>query len=102
MQTDPNQFKESQRQSWDSVSEGWQKWWKTIENGAQIVSNRLVELAHIKSGDKILDLATGIGEPAITAAKKVVSCCGHRYIATDVIHCKAKGYILRVRKYNGI
>jgi hypothetical protein len=38
MQTDTTQFKESQRQSWDSVSEGWQKWWKTIENGDQNVS----------------------------------------------------------------
>lgn len=72
MQTDTTQFKESQRQSWDSVSEGWQKWWKTIENGAQNVSNRLVELAHIKSGDKILDLATGIGEPATIAAKSAM------------------------------
>jgi enediyne biosynthesis protein CalE5 len=82
MQTDPNQFKESQRQSWDSVSEGWQKWWKTIENGAQNVSKRLVELAHIKPGDKILDIATGIGEPAITGAKQVGS-NGH-VMATDL------------------
>jgi enediyne biosynthesis protein CalE5 len=31
----------------------------------------LVELAEIKQGDRIIDIATGIGEPAITAAKKV-------------------------------
>ncbi len=82
MQQEPTQFKESQRQSWDSVSDGWQKWWKTIENGAQNVSNRLVELAHIKAGDKILDIATGIGEPAITAAKRVGG-NGH-VVATDI------------------
>jgi ubiquinone/menaquinone biosynthesis C-methylase UbiE len=82
MQSDPDQFKESQRQSWDSVSDGWQKWWKTIENGAQNVSNRLVELAHIKAGDKILDIATGIGEPAVTAAKRVGN-NGH-VLATDI------------------
>jgi ubiquinone/menaquinone biosynthesis C-methylase UbiE len=70
MQLDPKQFKENQRQSWDSVSKGWQKWWKTIENGAKNVSDRLVELANIKPGDKVLDIATGIGEPAITAAKR--------------------------------
>lgn len=82
MQQDPDQFKENQRQSWDSVSDGWQKWWKTIENGAQNVSNRLVELAQIKAGDKILDIATGIGEPAITGAKQVGS-NGH-VMATDL------------------
>lgn len=76
MQSDPDQFKESQRQSWDSVSKGWQTWWKNIENGAQNVSDRLVELAHIKPGNKILDIATGIGEPAITGAKRVGS-SGH-------------------------
>jgi ubiquinone/menaquinone biosynthesis C-methylase UbiE len=31
----------------------------------------LVELAEIKQGDRVIDIATGIGEPAITAAKKV-------------------------------
>jgi enediyne biosynthesis protein CalE5 len=31
----------------------------------------LVELAEIKKGDRVIDIATGIGEPAITAAKKV-------------------------------
>jgi ubiquinone/menaquinone biosynthesis C-methylase UbiE len=82
MQQEPNQFKESQRQSWDSVSGGWQKWWKTVGNGAQNVSNRLVELAHIKAGDKILDIATGIGEPAITGAKQVGD-NGH-VLATDI------------------
>jgi ubiquinone/menaquinone biosynthesis C-methylase UbiE len=105
MQLDSDQFKESQRQSWDSVSKGWQKWWKTIENGAQNISNRLVELANIKPGDKVLDIATGIGEPAITAAKRVGS-SGH-VMATDistadVIYCKAKGCFYRTRKYNGI
>ncbi|HKG71587.1 MAG TPA: methyltransferase domain-containing protein [Nitrososphaeraceae archaeon] len=60
-----------QRQSWDNVARGWQKCWKTFEKDAQKVNERLVELAEIKQGDRIIDIATGIGEPAITAAKKV-------------------------------
>ena len=79
---DPNEFKSSQRQSWDSVARGWQKWWKTFENGAQKVSDRLIELANIESGDKVLDVATGIGEPAISAAK-IVGNSG-RVTATDI------------------
>ncbi len=82
MQLDSNQIKESQRQSWNSVSEGWQKWWKTFENGANNISSKLVELANIKTGDKVLDIATGIGEPAITAAKRVGN-NGH-VLATDI------------------
>ena len=67
----PDEFKINQRQSWDSVASGWQKWWKTLEIGAQKVSDRLVELAEIKAGQRVLDIATGIGEPAITAGKIV-------------------------------
>ena len=40
---DPQQFKEAQRKSWDSVAPAWQEWWKTFDNGAQVVSDRLVE-----------------------------------------------------------
>lgn len=64
------------------VAEGWEKWWKIFEQGAQIVNERLVELAEIKQGDNVLDIATGIGEPAITAARKV-GIKGH-VMATDI------------------
>ena len=64
---DLKQFKEAQRRSWDSVAVGWQKWWKTFEKDAQNLSNHLVELAKINSSSKVLDIATGIGEPSITA-----------------------------------
>lgn len=69
---DPQKFKSLQRQDWDSVAEGWKKWWKPIEESVQVVSDRLVELAQIKQGDKVLDVATGIGEPAVTVAKRVI------------------------------
>ena len=65
------QFKTEQRQRWDSVAEGWKEWWQTVEVATQKVSDRLVELAEIKCGQKVLDIATGIGEPAITAARKL-------------------------------
>jgi ubiquinone/menaquinone biosynthesis C-methylase UbiE len=64
------------------VARGWQKWWKTFEKDAQKVNERLVDLAEIKQGDRVIDIATGIGEPAITAAKKVG---GEGYVlATDI------------------
>ncbi|HYY67185.1 MAG TPA: methyltransferase domain-containing protein [Nitrososphaeraceae archaeon] len=68
----PEEFKAQQRLLWDNAAAGWQTWWETIERGAQKVSDKLVELAEIKPGDKVLDIATGIGEPAVTAAKKVM------------------------------
>jgi len=67
----PDEFKAQQRKMWDNAAAGWQTWWETIERRAQKVSNKLVELAKVQPGDKVLDIATGIGEPAVTAARRV-------------------------------
>src|SRR5918993_3016291 len=75
-------FKAQQRQMWDNAAAGWQTWWETIERGAQKVSDKLVELAEIKPADKVLDIATGIGEPAVTAAKKVLP--NGKVVAIDI------------------
>jgi ubiquinone/menaquinone biosynthesis C-methylase UbiE len=79
---DSEQYKEGQRQGWDSVASGWQKWWKITETGAEKVSRRLIELANIKRGSTVLDIATGIGEPSITAANQVGN-SGH-VLAIDI------------------
>jgi enediyne biosynthesis protein CalE5 len=68
---DPKQFKEGQRQGWNSVANGWLKWWKITETAGENLSKRLIELAEIKQGSRVLDIATGIGEPSITAAKLI-------------------------------
>jgi len=79
---DPKQYKETQRHNWDSVAHGWEKWWRIIEIGAEKVSRRLIELASIKVGSKVLDISTGIGEPAITAAREVGNT--GQVLATDI------------------
>jgi ubiquinone/menaquinone biosynthesis C-methylase UbiE len=68
--------------SWDSVAAGWKTWWPTIENGARHVSRRLIELVDVRPGQRLLDIATGIGEPALSAAS-VVGPAG-RVVATDL------------------
>jgi enediyne biosynthesis protein CalE5 len=79
---DPAKYNEGQRQDWDNVASGWQKWWKITESAGEIVSKRLIELAEIKQGSKVLDIATGIGEPAITAAQKIGN--GGHVLAIDI------------------
>jgi SAM-dependent methyltransferase len=80
-QLDPRQFKSDQKRDWDSAAAGWKKWWPLFEQSAQHVSDRLVELAGVKPGDRVLDIATGNGEPAVTAARRVGS--SGRVVATD-------------------
>lgn len=82
MPSNAEEFKAGQKASWSSVAQGWRRWWATFEDGAQALSDRLVELAEIRPGDRVLDIATGIGEPAITAARKVQP--NGKVIATDI------------------
>lgn len=56
---------------WDDSAEGWKRWWPTFERAAQSVNDRLVELARVRASDRVLDIATGSGEPALTAARAV-------------------------------
>src|ERR1700739_112939 len=82
---DPQQFKESQRKNWDSGAARWQEWWKAFESGAQTVSDKLFGLAEINPNSRVLDIATGVGEPAITAARKIRSGNGRGHVlATDM------------------
>jgi ubiquinone/menaquinone biosynthesis C-methylase UbiE len=77
-----DKYKTQQRQMWDNAAAGWQTWWPTFEREAQKVSDKIVELAEIKSGDRVLDIATGIGEPAVTAARRVKP--NGKVVATDI------------------
>ena len=57
--------------SWDSASAAsWEKWFHIIEGGAQGLSDRMVELAAIGPGARVLDVASGLGEPAVAAARR--------------------------------
>jgi len=77
-----SQLRRDQRQDWESVAAGWQKWYRTFEKGASKMSYKLIEMAKIKPASKVLDIATGIGEPAITVAR-YVGTSGH-VLATDL------------------
>lgn len=67
---------------WDQAAAAWSKWFDTIEAGAKPVGERLVTLAGLRPGLRVLDLGTGVGEPAATAARRVAP--GGWVLATDV------------------
>lgn len=81
---DPVAFKESQRSDWQTAAPGWRRWYDVVEAeaGGQVVSRKLVELAVLGAGDSVLDVATGYGEPALTAARAVGR--AGRVVATDI------------------
>lgn len=52
--SDAEHEKERQREQWDLVAAGWEKWWRTIEDGAQHLNDRLVDLAEVTPGKRVL------------------------------------------------
>jgi enediyne biosynthesis protein CalE5 len=79
---DDAKAKGQMKAAWDDTAEGWKRWWPTFERAAQPVNDRLIELAALRAGDRVLDIATGSGEPALTAAR-VVGPSG-RVVAVDM------------------
>lgn len=79
---DPTAYKAGQRRDWSEAAAGWRKWWQPLEAALAPVGHRLVELAEVRAGHRVVDIATGIGEPALTAAR-VVGPAG-RVVGTDI------------------
>jgi SAM-dependent methyltransferase len=70
---DPVEFRDAQKESWDHAAVGWRKWSEWWDRYAASVSERLVDLAGVEPGSRVLDVAAGYGEPALTAARKAGS-----------------------------
>jgi ubiquinone/menaquinone biosynthesis C-methylase UbiE len=64
-------FRAQQQDAWDKAALGWREWWPVFEQGAQPLTDRLLDLAGVAEGQRVLDIATGIGEPAVSAALRV-------------------------------
>jgi enediyne biosynthesis protein CalE5 len=54
---------------WDAVSSGWLTWADEFERAASAISAELVRLGGVRAGHSVLDFGTGLGEPALTAAR---------------------------------
>jgi SAM-dependent methyltransferase len=68
---DAGEFREGQRRDWDTASKGWREWNELIDRATRHISERLVEMAGVQAGHRVLDVAAGYGEPSLTAARRV-------------------------------
>jgi len=68
---DAETIKERQRQDWRRAAPGWKKWDAYFSTTTAPVTQRLLELAGLVSGQRVLDIACGTGQPALPAAERV-------------------------------
>jgi SAM-dependent methyltransferase len=79
---DAAEFREKQRDTWNDAASGWKRWSAFIDKFSGAVSERLVQMAGVKPGDRVLDVAAGYGEPSLTAARKAGA--EGSVVATDI------------------
>ena len=59
------------RIEWNAAASGWKKYGKDMLRWMAPVSDRLIRSSGITSGQTVLDVATGTGQPALSIAKMV-------------------------------
>ena len=79
---DAVEFRDGQRHQWNSAATGWRRWSELIDGAASGISERLVDLARVQRGSRVLDVAAGYGEPSLTAARRAGS--EGTVLATDI------------------
>ncbi len=97
MNTEFEQIRQQQKESWNRFSPGWKKWDELTMNFLKPMGDEIIRSLKIKGDEMVLDIAAGTGEPGLTIAAmlktgKVVSTDlseGMLGVATE--HAAARG-----------
>lgn len=76
MPVDPATHKQEQREYWAKAAAGWRLNDERMRRATAPMTERMIELAGIAPGMRVLDLASGNGEPGLPIAQ-VVGITGH-------------------------
>lgn len=71
MESQLEQIREQQKNSWNKFSPGWKKWDDLMMDFLKPVGNEIIARLKPKENELILDVATGTGEPGISIATKI-------------------------------
>jgi len=67
----PKQIIDTQREDWNRVAPAWEKWDRQLDENMAFVNYRLIADARLRPGQRVLDLGSGTGCPALLAAQAV-------------------------------
>lgn len=79
---DPSKFKESTRKQWETVAEAWNRWGPALQRWLEPATQAMFAMARLAPGERVLDVAGGSGEPALTAVARVSP--GGYVLSTDI------------------
>ncbi|WP_136413881.1 methyltransferase domain-containing protein [Herbaspirillum sp. ST 5-3] len=79
---DAAKYKNAQREQWNKDGAAWRRWTPTLERWYGVATRQMLDMARIQPDQRILDIAAGAGEPAVSAAERVGP--GGYVLATDI------------------
>jgi ubiquinone/menaquinone biosynthesis C-methylase UbiE len=66
-----DQIRDQQRETWDKFSAGWKKWDTMVLDWIAPFGEAMLRGARLRDDSNVLDIASGTGEPGLTAAARV-------------------------------
>jgi SAM-dependent methyltransferase len=68
---DPIQYKETTRDQWQAAAEAWNHWGPTLARWLDPATELMLNMAGIRAGSRVLDVAAGTGGQTLLAARRV-------------------------------
>ena len=98
-QFDPVKYKNTTREQWQEAADAWYRWSDTLKKWLGKATEKMLDLADVGSGDRVLDIAAGAGEQSITTAGKVGK---SGYVLATDISSNILEYAKKMAQQNGV
>ena len=79
---DAVKYKTTTRDQWEAAAEAWHRWAPTLRSWLGPATDRMLDLAGVASGARVLDVAAGAGDQTLQIASRVGP--GGSVLATDI------------------
>jgi len=79
---DAEKYKATTRAQWETAAEAWHRWGPTLRSWLGGATARMLDLAGVTSGCRVLDVAAGAGDQTLQTATRVGP--GGTVLATDI------------------
>jgi SAM-dependent methyltransferase len=108
MAFDAEQYKRTTREQWQEAAQAWSDWGPLLRRWLGPATELMLDMAHVREGSRVLDVAAGAGDQSLQAAERV-GARGH-VLATDLsprileraaANARAAGLALETRAMDG-
>jgi SAM-dependent methyltransferase len=79
---DPEQYKRTTTLQWEQAADAWNRFGPTLDRWLGPATERMLDLARVSKGQRVLDVAAGAGDQTFAIAERVGP--GGHVLATDI------------------